>query len=63
MSSVNLDLLKIRCYLFIQIAAMVDSGRIANMVLLDFSKAFDVVSHVVLIEKLRDLGVCAMLLR
>ena len=33
-----------------EIAAMVDSGRIVDMVLLDFSKAFDVV----LLEKLRS---------
>ena len=46
-----------------EIAAMVNSSRIVDMVLLDFSKTFDVVSHVVLLEKLRELGVCAMLLR
>ena len=40
-----------------EIAAMVDSGRIVNIVLLDFSKAFDVVSHVVLFKKLRHFGV------
>ena len=36
---------------------MVDSGKIVDMVLLNFSKAFDVVSRVVLLEKLRDLVV------
>ena len=35
---------------------------VVDLVLLDFLKAFNVVSHVVLLEKLSDLGVGAMLL-
>ena len=46
-----------------EIATMVDSGRILNMALLEFSKAFEMVSYVVLLQKLRELGVCTMLLR
>ena len=45
-----------------EIASVVDSGMVVDLVLLEISKAFDVVSHVVLLEKLRDLGVGAMLL-
>ena len=40
----------------------VDDGFVVDVVLLDFSKAFDVVSHDVLILKLRELGVGAVLL-
>ena len=33
-----------------------------DMIMLDLAKAFDVVSHVVLLDKLRDIGVNATLL-
>ena len=35
---------------------------IADIAMLDFSKAFDVMSHTLLIEKLRDIGVLTALL-
>jgi hypothetical protein len=46
-----------------EVAELVDRGFVVDMALLDFSKAFDVVSHVVLVEKLRALGVAEVLLR
>ena len=45
-----------------EVAAHVDSSRIVDMMLLDFSKAFDVVSHVLLLQKLRALGLSGSLL-
>ena len=44
------------------VAAMVDDGFIVDMIMLDFSKAFDVVAHTVLLEKLKNIGVAAVLL-
>ena len=40
-----------------EVSSWVDSGFVVDVVLFDFSKAFDVVSHTVLIEKLKSLGV------
>ena len=44
------------------VSAMVDDDFIVDMIMLDFSKAFDVVSHTVLLQKLRSIGVPAVLL-
>ena len=46
---------------FSEFARLVDDGLVVDMILLDFSKAFDVVSHV-LLNKLREIGVCSVLL-
>ena len=39
------------------IASWVDGGRAADVIYLDFSKAFDTVSHDVLLAKLRKRGI------
>ena len=44
-----------------EVAGLVDDGLIVNIVLLNFSKVFDVVSHV-LLNKLREMRVCSVLL-
>ena len=44
-----------------EVAGLVDDGLV-DMLLLDFSKASDVVSHVVLLNKLLEIGVCSALL-
>jgi hypothetical protein len=40
----------------------VDEGYVSDVIMLDFSKAFDVVSHAVLLSKLELLGICGSLL-
>ena len=45
-----------------EITAMVDNGLVVNMVMLDFSKALDVVSHSVLLRKVREIGGSASML-
>ena len=44
------------------VTAWLDSGRSVDVVLFDFSKAFDVVSHHVMMDKLSSLGVTGRLL-
>ena len=40
-----------------EVAVMVDDGLVVDMLMLDFLKAFDVVSHMVLLRKLKDWSV------
>ena len=44
------------------VSGMVDDGFIVDLIMLDFSNAFDVISHTVLLQKLRSIGVPAVLL-
>ena len=39
-----------------------DSGHVVDLILYDFSKAFDTVNHTILLEKLRCIGLCGQLL-
>ena len=45
------------------ITSWVDGGRAVNVVYLDFSKAFETVSHVILIMKLRKCGIDEWMVR
>ena len=47
---------------YTEIAELVDKGLVVDMIMLDFSKAFDVVCHIVLLNKLKDIGVGVTLL-
>ena len=44
-----------------EVASFVDRSCIVDLVLLDFSKPLDVVLHVLLLQKLRDIGVSSSL--
>ena len=45
-----------------EVVDAVDRGMIVDMIYLDFSKEFDVISHSIILEKLKMLGVCSKLL-
>ena len=47
---------------YADIADSVDQGLVVDIIFLDFSKAFDVVSHFVILEKLQKLGIGGNLL-
>ena len=55
--------LKIVLITYGNISKWVDAGLAVDVVFLDFSKAFDVVSHDVMIEKLGCLGFDVVVLR
>ena len=42
---------------YADIADSVDKGLLVDIIFLDFSKAFDVVSHFIILEKLQKLGI------
>ena len=44
------------------VSAWLDEGHLVDLILFDFAKAFDVVSHSVLLDKLRCIGVGGRLL-
>ena len=46
-----------------EVSKVVDEGGVADVILFDFSKAFDVVSHAILLEKLKRLGLHSSLLQ
>ena len=45
-----------------EVAVLVDQGLVVDVILLDFSKAFDVVCHTILLLKLRCIGIPDFLL-
>ena len=47
---------------YTEIAELVDEGLVVDMIMIDFFKAFDVVCHIVLLNKLKAIGVGVTLL-
>ena len=47
--------------MYSEVVKLMDAGFIVDIAMLDFSKAFDVVSHILLMEKLRDIGISPLL--
>ena len=48
--------------MYSEVVKLMDAGFIVDIAMFNFSKAFNVVSHILLIKKLRDIGISPLLL-
>ena len=44
------------------ITGYIDQGKVVDLLFFDYSKAFDKVRHIILLQKLSDLGICPQIL-